>query len=279
MKIVNILRYILLIAAVVIMAFPVIWAWLTSFKTSEDIYKNSIIFTPTLKNFQDLLLPGTPEFPWRKNFLPNYLNTIILSIVSITIAALVGTPAAYALSKLNIRGATALALTFLSFRFLPVVVVMMPLFLTFRTVGLLDTYYGLILAYQLIALPYIIYMLKGFFDEIPRELTDAALIDGYSHISALFRILIPATKTAFIVTILIAFLFCWNDLAIALTLTRKEVVTGTLKATELFGAWGVPIEWGVVTAAAFLLSIPLFILVIFLQKYLVRALTFGVVRK
>jgi len=278
-KLGKILRYILMIIFVGAMAFPVIWVVITSFKMPEDIYANSVIFQPTLRNFIELLFPATPENPWRKNFAPNYLNSLIVSVVSTSIAALIGTPTAYSLSRLGVRGAKNVGLLFLSFRFLPAIIVMVPLFLLFQALRLLDTYLGVIIAYLLIALPYIVWMLEGFFDEIPRELTDAALIDGYSHMQILFRILLPAAKTAFAVTILIAFLFCWNDLVIALTLTRKFVVTAPVRATEFFGAWGVPIEWGTVTAAAFILSFPLFFVVIFLQKYLVRALTFGVVRR
>lgn len=275
----SVLTYILMILSLSAMAFPVIFLTITSFKLPEDIYSNALIFPPTLKNFIDLLFPASPEEPWRKFFLPNYLNTIIISGLSTAIATLIGTPTAYALSRLRVKGAKNIAMLFLSFRFLPVVIVMMPLFLLFQALGIFDTYFGVILAYQLIALPYIVWMLEGFFDEIPRELTDAARVDGYSHLGILYRILLPAAKTSFVVTILIAFLFCWNDLVIALILTRKLVRTGPVRAVEFFGAWGVPIEWGVVTAASFILSFPLFFVIIFLQRYLVRALTFGIVRK
>lgn len=250
---------------------PFAFCVLTSFKPWADINSNALIFTPTLQNYIDLFGTGLGQY----NFGKYLTNSLIVAAAATIVGTIVGIPAAYSLSKLR---APDLGVFFLSFRFLPAVSVVIPIFIQYQQLGLLDTYQGLSFVYLIIVLPYVVWMMKVYFDEVPDEIFQAAKIDGYSDLEIAFRILLPACLPGFLVTAWISFLFCWNEFFIALVLTRFTVQTAPVVTSFFIGSMGRANDWGPLTAAGILMSLPLFVFLIFAQRYFVRALTFGLLK-
>ena len=251
--------------------FPIAFTVLTSFRPWSAIESNSLFFTPTLDNYINLFGKGLGQY----NFGKFLTNSLIIASTATIVGAIIGIPAAYSLSRLR---APNLGVFFLSFRFLPAVSVVIPIFVQYRTLGLLDTYQGLSFVYLIIVVPYVVWMMKVYFDEVPDEIFQAAKIDGYSDLDIAFKILLPACLPGFLVTVWISFMFCWNEFFIALVLTRYMVQTAPVSISFFIGGMGRATDWGPLTAAGFLMSLPLFVFLIFAQRYFVKALTFGLLK-
>ncbi|MEJ7696678.1 MAG: carbohydrate ABC transporter permease, partial [Candidatus Limnocylindrales bacterium] len=186
--------------------------------------------------------------------------------------------AAYAFSRLRFRGSESWASTILSFRFMPPVAVAIPIFLMIKGVGLQNSYPGLILPYVAFTLPLVVWIMIGFFDEIPREIDDAALVDGCGRIAVLWRVLLPLARPGMTVAAIFGAIFIWNEFLVALyVINSRGLQTVTLGAATLVSAQR-PIDWNIAAAVGIVTVVPIFLFSLFIQRYIVRGITSGAVR-
>jgi multiple sugar transport system permease protein len=271
------------VAAVVLLVwtvFPFVWILLTSLKSPGDIISvpPKFVFTPTIDNYSALVIgehrgeysSTRPDFPMF------FLNSMIISFGAVVLSVAAGVPAAYALARFDFPLKNALAFVFMSFRFVPFIVFVIPLYLLYQGLGLYNTHTGLILAYQLITLPFTIWMLRSFFMEIPLEIQDAAKIDGCSWLGVLTRVILPLSVPGISVTVILGFIFCWNAFNYPLMLAGRQTFPVTVGAIQFISYEQV--LWGQMAAATIISALPQLVLSLMVQKYIVRGLTMGAVR-
>jgi multiple sugar transport system permease protein len=276
----RILRGIALAVVVIFFMFPIVWIVLMSFQTNETILRipPSLFFTPTLSNYEALIsgklvsAAGTLDIP----FMHNLLNSVILSTVSVVIALILGVPAAYAFARFNFIGKEDIAFTLLSFRFAPPLLVLLPLSLYFQQINLNDTYVGLIWVYQLIALPLILWIVRGYFEDISPDIESAYRVAGHNWWQTLTRIAIPLAGPGIAAAGLLSFIFCWNNFVFALVLASADKQPVTVGALAFVTASG--IQYGQIAAAIVLSVTPTLLLALYAQRYLVEGLSLGAVK-
>lgn len=268
------------VALVAWTVFPFFWILLTSLKQPLDVIAAppKILFTPTTENYGALFI-GQQRGLYasaRPDFLSFFLNSIIISCGAVGLSFLAGIPASYALARYAFRFKEPLAFLFLSFRFAPFITFLIPLYILFQQLGLYNTYSGLILAYQLISLPFTVWMLRSFFMEIPTEVEEAAKIDGCSWWGVLTKVILPLSLPGMAVTLILGFMFCWNAFNYPLMLAGRQTFPVTVGAIQFISYEQV--LWGQMAAASLVAVLPQLILSLFVQKYIVRGLTMGAIR-
>ncbi|MBD8554871.1 carbohydrate ABC transporter permease [Rhizobium sp. CFBP 8762] len=276
----RILRGVALVLVVVFFMFPILWIVLMSFQTNETILSvpPSVIFSPTLENYQALITgklttaAGTLDIA----FMRNLGNSVFLSTASVLIALLLGVPAAYAFARHKFRGSEDIAFTLLSFRFAPPLLVLLPLSLYFQKLGLSDTYFGLIWVYQLICLPLILWIVRGYFEDISADVEYAYRIAGHSWFATFRKIALPLAGPGIAAAGLLAFIFAWNNFVFALVLASADKQPVTVGALAFVTASG--IQYGQIAAAIVLSIAPVLALAIYAQRYLVEGLSLGAVK-
>ncbi len=248
---------------------PALWMLLTSIKPPALVATNppTFIFTPTGANFGDVL--GTKEI------IGSIIDTVLISVATTLIALTIGAFAAYSIARFS-TGGLAIFFFLIFVQALPSVVLGLPFFVLFRQISLYDTVPGLIVAYTTISLPFAIWLLVAFFDDIPSELEEAALVDGCSRWGALFRIVLPLARPGLAVTGILTFMGAWNQFFFALVLGGQNVRTLPQVASNYISTY--TLDWGKVAAAGVLLLIPPIIVVLVMQRHIVRGLTFGAVK-
>lgn len=209
---------------------------------------------------------------------PRIVNSIVIAGASTLVVITVATFTAYALSRFDLRSKQNIVFFVLSTRFMPGVAVVLPLYLMYREIGLYDTRLGLILAHVVINLPIAILLLKSFFDDIPRELDDAAMVDGCTRFGAFWRIIIRYIAPGLAAAAVLCFIFSWNEFLFSLYLTRTPELQTVPVTIRTYDASAGTTEWGLMAAAGTAAIIPVFIFVLFVQRYLIRGLTLGAVR-
>lgn len=248
--------------------FPLLWMVLISFKHDRQMYDTIFIFSPTLDNYRVLFSSG--------EYMGYFLNNVIVSVGAVLLSILVGVPAAYALARFDFKGKENLAFTFLSFRFAPEMLVILPLFLIYQKIGLYDSYFGLIWVYQLISLPFMIWILRGYFEDISPEVEYAGRIDGYSWWRVFLKIIMPLIKPGMVAAGLLSFIFVWNNFTFALLLAGQDVTTTTVASLKYISSDTV--QYGQMAAAVTISALPEVILALMIQKHLVRGLSMGAVK-
>jgi multiple sugar transport system permease protein len=274
------LIYLALVVLSVWILFPFYWIFLTSIKTPVDVIAAppKFSFKPTIENYVALFFREQESgyVSSRPDFLLYFKNSAILASGAVLISVAAGMPAAYILARYSFRGKDSLAFTFLSFRFAPALAVIIPLNVIFQRIGLYNTHIGLILAYQVISLPLMIWIMRGYFQEIPKEIEEAALIDGCSWWGTFIRVATPLAVPGLAATSVLAFIFCWNNFTFALILGSRETFPITVGAIQFISYESV--LWGQMAGASLISIIPQLIAAIFIQKYIVRGLTMGAVK-
>lgn len=279
-KLLKIVKFFLCFIFIFYILFPLTWIFLMSVKDFKDIiaYPPKFIFTPSSNNYKEILLNNKNLFELTK--IPPYvkylLNSIITTVGAVVLSLLVGLPAAYSLARSKIIGKENLSFTFLSFRFAPELMVILPLFTIFKTIKLYDTFLGLILVHQLITLPLVIWIMLGFFKDIPMSIEEAARIDGASVWTTFYKIILPMTQPGIGAALVISFIFSWNNLLFGLIMSGTNtmpITMGILQAMTFD-----QIKWGLMAAAAIFSAIPGIIIAVFFQKFLVRGLTLGAIK-
>jgi multiple sugar transport system permease protein len=260
-----------LIAGLVILwLFPVYWIFLTSLKTPLEINEKvpSFVFEPTLQNYQHLF----EEF----HFLRILRNSLIITLGTTAIVMALALLAAYALGRMQVRGGKHIALWMLSLRFMPPIAVLIPFFITWQRFRLTDTHIGLIIIYVGFNLPFAVWMLRGFLVEVPRDLDEAAMLDGLSHLGIIRRIILPVIAPGAAVTAIFTFVFAWNEYLMALVLTSHAATTVPVTVSKFIQAYS--ILWGDVGASATIELLPMLVVVFLLQKHIMRGITLGAVK-
>lgn len=260
--------------------FPIFWIVLMSFQTNETILRipPSIAFEPTLTNYQALITgrletaSGTLDIA----FMNNLWNSVLLSVSSVALALVLGVPAAYAFARHRFRGSEDIAFTLLSFRFAPPLLVLLPLTLYFQDIGLADTYFGLIWVYQLICLPLILWIVRGYFEDISPDIEYAYRIAGHGWWATFRRIALPLAGPGIAAAGLLAFIFAWNNFIFALVLASADKQPVTVGALAFVTASG--IQYGQIAAAIVLSIAPTLALALYAQRYLVEGLSLGAVK-
>jgi multiple sugar transport system permease protein len=205
-------------------------------------------------------------------------NSVIVVGITTLLALIIGTPAAYAFSRIRFRGSEGLANWILSLRFMPPIAVAIPLFLMMNSIGLRDSYMGLVLPYIAASLPVIVWIMIGFFDAVPREIDDAAHVDGCSHVGALWRVMLPIVRPGLVTAALFSAIFIWNEFLVALyVIDSRNHQTISLGAATLISAER-PIEWNIAATVGVVTVIPILIFSLLVQRYIVRGLTAGAVK-
>ncbi|MBM3602069.1 MAG: carbohydrate ABC transporter permease [Alphaproteobacteria bacterium] len=246
----------LLACAVIIV--PIYWILSNGFKSLVDVFALKWVFTPTLENFQRIF--AVPFDIGQK-----LLNSAIVSLLAVAIAIPVATLAAYAFSRFALRGARALVLAIVFSQFIPPVVIVLPYFVLFRDLGLYDTRIGLALIELALVTPFAVLMLKSYIDQIPREIEEAAVMDGATRLRIIADIVAPLAAPGIITAALLCFILTWNDFLFALILTSKDAVTLPVGLAMFGGEEGV--LWHLISAGGTLLMIPMLVLSIRIQKY------------
>lgn len=259
-----------LLLALFFIATPIAWMAITAFKQQGDVYTTKIFFTPTLQNFVTIFTPPL-------SFGPLLLNSIIVALTTVLISTPLAMMAAYAFSRYRFRGNNALLVWVLTTQFIPSVVVAVPFFNLFRTLGLVDTRTGLIILNLSFVLPYAIWMIKGFVDAMPVELEEAALVDGCTEAQMIRRVVVPLVLPGVIVAAVFSFIAAWNEFLFAFIMTRTEAArTLQIGLTNTNTSEGVRWEW--MSATGLLVMVPIFILSLLIRKHFVQGLTMGAVK-
>lgn len=269
-KIIPILIYSFITVVLFIFVFPYAWMILTSFKTRLDIFTvpPKFIFTPYLQHYVDVFTKG--------RFLRNFLNSAIVVTCTTFLSITVGTPAAYSLARFELLGKKHISIWILSIRMMPPIVAVIPFFLIAAKLQVLDTHGLLILVYMTFNLPFVIWILRSFFEDVPLELEQAAILDGYSRWSIFTKIALPLVKPGLVSVTILCIIFSWNEFLFANVLTKE--VAQTLPPAISVLVTTRTLQWGRVGALATLVVLPIVIFTYFIQRHMVRGLTLGAVK-
>lgn len=267
-------RYLVLGGAVLCAAVPIYWMVTISLKTEVDQFAvppKWFRFAPTLAHYKDAFV--------ERSFGRYLLTSAIVAVISTLCALVIGTLAAYGLARFRWprRMNTRLSLWILSTRMFPPIVTAIPLFLLMRDLFLLDTVLALVIAYTGFNLPFVVWMMRGFFMELPRELEEAALVDGDSRLGALWRVILPLAAPGLAATAVFCLIVCWNEFLFALILTQTDAAM-TLPVGIAGRVTQYEIQWGVMSAAGAVAMIPIMVFALAVQRYLVRGLSLGAVK-
>jgi multiple sugar transport system permease protein len=261
--------YLASVAITIVFLFPVYWMFAVSLKTPREIFRFPPVWLPENLQFNNFLVLFRDGDVW------SIWNSFIIAALSTLIAMVLGTLCAYSIVRFR-TGGRNLALWILSQRLLPPIAVVFPIFLIFAQLGWTDSYHGLILLYTGFALPYVIWMMIGYIQEIPVELEEAALVDGCSRLQVLRNVVLPVARNGLFATAVFAFVFSWNEFLFALVLTRTQVLTYPVQISQYFGSQST--FWAKISAMSVLGTLPIFFAVAAFQRYLVRGISMGAVK-
>ncbi len=250
---------------------PYVWMMMTSIKTNADIGAWPVRYWPdafTTEHYHALLE--------RTSFGGNLLNSLIIATGACLLGLGVSLPAAYAFSRYRFRGRRLLMTQFLVINMFPIVLIIIPLFVLMRNIGLLDTFIGIILGHSTFAVPFSIWMLTSYINAIPKDLDEAARIDGATTLEVLRLIILPVVMPGLVTTGIYIFVTSWNEYLFAMMLSGQNVRTVTVALQLFIGEFSV--QWGLLTAAGTLIALPVTLLFLLVQKRLVSGLTSGAVK-
>jgi multiple sugar transport system permease protein len=263
-----------IVAVLLFTLAPVLWQLLTSFKVNEDISAVPTVYFPTRYTLNHYI-----ELFTRRPFFRYILNSAFVSIISTAVCLAIGTPAAYALARLRPRGEKVILAAVLIITLFPGILLFLGLLEIIQALRLGNNYLSLIIPYTAINLPLTILVLRSFFQQLPKDLEDAAKVDGYNTWQMLTKILLPMTVPALVTTGILTFIFAWNEFIFALTfITQEGMKTIPVAAAQLGGASVFEIPYGPIAAATVLGTLPLVLLVLFFQRKIVQGLTAGAVK-
>jgi multiple sugar transport system permease protein len=252
--------------------FPLVWVLLTSIKYPIDAFSlpPKIIFEPTLSNYANLF-----EY---SSIFRNFLNSFIVAVSTTFLALVIGVPAAYSFSRFRFPKRKHVAFWILTTRMAPAVAALIPLYLFWLKLGLLDTHLALIVTYLTFNLSFVIWLMRGFFVAIPRDLDDAAMVDGLTRGQAFRKIILPIAIPGLATTSILSFIWSWNEFVFAFFLTSYRSQTLPVAIVSFYGS-NQQTGWGEMSATSVIMMIPVLIFVFFVRRYLVTGLTFGLVSK
>lgn len=267
----SVLTFMVVAGALVWTLYPLLWVVLSSIKPEQDQFA-----IPPVWFGSRLTLDNYIRFFQDASFLKTLVNSTVITTLSTALSLLLGVPSAYGLSRFHLRYKDILSIGVLLVRMLPPIVMVIPIFLLARTFRLLDTYTVMVLVGAFFSVPFVIWMMKGFFDEVPTELEEAAMVDGSSRAWAMWRVIVPLTGPGMAATAVLSALIVWNEFLYALVLTGAN--TRTLPVLVNSFVSEKTVNWGVMSAAGVVAALPLVLFGLSIQKHLIRGLTAGAIK-
>lgn len=263
-------KYIVVIVAMILFVFPIAWMFLTSLKNQTDAFTTipKWTFDVTLDNYKAVIVD--------RDFTTYLGNSLFVSFISTVFAVILGSGIAYPYARYKLKGAKDVLTWILTLRIVPPIVSILPIYLLFSRLGLLDTYIALILMYTFMNLPLTTWLLYGFFKDVPGEIEESALVDGCNRFSAFFRVIFPIIGPGLVSAGLLSFIFAWNEFLFANILSGPNVRTAPVGLNEY--ATPVSVLWGQIAAAGTMIILPIAIITLILQRKMVSGLTMGAVK-
>ncbi len=270
----NILFSIVSVVLLGVLLFPLYWALITSLKTEQEIFQNPPTFYPHVLNSKSYAAQvETGDF----NMFRSFANSFLIAVGATVIAVVLAVPASYGIAKYHFKGRKVMLLSFLVTQMLPVSVLLTPMFIMFKNMHVYNTWVAAVLADATIGIPFSVLILKNYFSSIPKDLEEAAYLDGCNKFTAFIRILIPIAKPGVMVCASFSFLYAWGDLAYGMTfILDQEKRPITAGIFNFMGQYGT--KWSYLTAFAVVTIIPVALIFIFMQKYIVSGMTSGAVK-
>lgn len=270
----NIMLNILSVLLLCLLLFPLFWIVVTSLKTEKEIFQIPPTLFPRVLNTKSYVAQvATGDF----NMFQSFGNSLVISVGATLIAVVLAVPASYGIAKYHFKGKKAILLGFLVTQMLPVSVLLTPMFILFKNTHVYNTPVAAILADATIGIPFSVLILKNYFASIPKELEEAAYIDGCNRFTAFIRVLIPIAKPGVVVCSVFSFLYAWGDLAYGMTFiinqTKRPITAGIFNFMGQYGT-----KWSYLTAFAVVTIIPVALIFIFMQKYIISGMTSGAVK-
>ena len=264
--------YIMLVVIVLIILGPILWLAINSLKTNVDALSipPKLIFKPLFSNYPKVILRNP-------DFLKDLVNSIVTMVASTAVVLVLGMPAAYVLARFRFKASVLIAFVILATRMVPRVAIGIPTYLIMMRVGVLDTYFAVIVSFVAYNLPFGIWLLIGFVQMIPRELEEAAIIDGASKMQAFLRMIVPLVLPGLAAVGILVMIVCWREFFLPLILTSHNAKTLSVLAGTFMTEFG--IDWGQLSAFSLITFLPVIAIAVYAQKYLISGLTMGAVKE
>jgi multiple sugar transport system permease protein len=255
----------------VVFLIPLLWIIGISFKTRTEIFTSPplLFWRPTLQNYADVLTRG--------EFLSAFANSLIVSTGAVLFSLMVGIPAAYAFARVRFTGRSVMFFSLLVMRMLPPIAVLVPLYALFNKAGLVNTRLALVIAYTTFSLPLIVWIMRGFFEDLPAELEEAARVDGATRGGAFLRVMLPLARPGLVTAAILSLLLAWNDFLFAAVLSSNSTRTLPVLLASYAGA-DTGVDWGPIAASGVLVVIPVILFSFAVQRHLVTGLSSGAVK-
>jgi multiple sugar transport system permease protein len=260
-----------LCSLLVLFLMPLLWIVGISLKTREQIFTNPPVFfwVPTFENYVEVLT--------RSDFMASFVNSLIATTASVLLSLVIAVPASYTLARFRFRGQNVAMIALLVMRMLPPIAILLPIFVLFQAMGISNTRFAIVLAYTTLSLPLIVWVMKDYFASLPKELEEAAYIDGASRMLTFVKIALPLARPGIVTASILSLLLAWNDFIFSAILTNNQTRTSpVLLASYAGGETGT--NWGAITASGMLVIIPVIIFSLIVQKHLVQGLSSGAVK-
>lgn len=272
----SIFNLIVSLFLIIVVVAPLLWMFLMSIKSEADIisWPPKFIFDPTIENYRDIFFNPANS---RLNFMHCLKNSVIITIITLIISLCLSTLASYSLGRLRPTGYMGFNYMILGLRMIPPIAIVVPLFIIWNAIGLYDNMWGLIIPYVALNIPLATWLLEGFFESIPRNLEDAASIDGCTGFQAFYKIILPLAAPGIAATSIFAFSLSWNNLTLPLPLTMTKAATLPVLASQVRTDEG--LLWGQLGAYSILMIVPMIIFTIFSSKYLIGGVSAGAVKE
>ncbi|MET7331133.1 carbohydrate ABC transporter permease [Nonomuraea sp. NPDC005650] len=260
----QVFRVVALAFVVLALLAPLLWMVAASFKTNVDIYDpgKALVFSPTMDNYAKVLQQA--------NYVEFIVNSLWVAFAATVASLILGVPAAYSMSRFNMRKS---ALVVLMARVIPGVSLLVPWYYVFSNLKMVGGFGVLIISHMFVSLPLVVYIMMGYFDSLPEELEEAALVDGLTHVGAFRRITLPLSVPGIATAGILSFIFSWNNFMFALVLSDADTKTLPVAIFDFVGY--ASIDWGGLMAATTVVTLPIMVIALFVQKYVVSGLTAG----
>jgi multiple sugar transport system permease protein len=268
-KFLDFLQFLVILLTAVLILVPIYWIVSGAFKQQVDIFQLKLLFTPTLENFEIIF-----RSPY--NLFDKLVNSTLVALSTILIAIPIATMAAYSFSRFRMKGERLMFVTILATQFVPAVVIVLPFFILFRDLGILDTRLALVLVNLSLVMPFAIWMIKSFIDSIPLDSEEAALVDGSSRFQVILNVTLPMALPGVITAGIFCFILAWNEFLFAVIITTNKAVTLPVGLSLFHAEEGV--LWHLISAAGIMIMLPMFVLATIIQKHFVQGMTMGAVR-
>ena len=268
-RLLEFLQFLVILLTAIIILVPIYWIVSGAFKQQVDIFQLKLLFTPTLDNFKIIF-----KSPY--NLFDKLVNSTLVALSTVLITIPLATLAAYSFSRFRMKAEKGMFVTILATQFVPAVVIVLPFFILFRDIGILDTRLALVLVNLSLIMPFAIWMIKGFIDGIPLDTEEAALVDGSGRIQVVLNVVIPMALPGVITAGIFCFILAWNEFLFALIITTNKAVTLPVGLSLFHAEEGV--LWHLISAAGIMIMLPMFVLATLIQKHFVQGMTMGAVR-